>query len=381
MRMLLCALVMGMLVVPDVAEAQDYKPVVCKTAEPYVGPEKKTVELNFSEFLSEPVSADFPSDVTATLQEAFTKAKTLTGAHALTAAVSSPAGHWQQADGTKLYYWASVGKTFTAVAVLQAVEEGRLRLDDTVSKWIDGVPNGDVITISHLLTHTSGLFSANEDLTVRKTQPRLSLEDEITILKRHGAMFCPGENWRYSNSGYTLLGEILEQVERKPYDRIVTEGIIDRLRLTDMRVITASDPLTDVEPPVSQSAEPAIDMQVPGAAGGIVASAPAMVAVWQGLLSGHLLKTATVSAMFADLYPMFGQPEYYGQGVMLYNPPVPNDQPPILWLGHSGGAPGVKAIVAYSPADKTFVAVAMAGDGSALMQQHPRSALFFQIRR
>jgi D-alanyl-D-alanine carboxypeptidase len=68
--------------------------------------------------------------------------------------------------------------------------------------------------------------------------------------------------------------------------------------------------------------------------------------------------------MFRDLYPMFGGSPYYGLGVMVYVVPQPDGKTK-LWMGHSGGAPGVNAVLAYSPSDSAFVAVALSGDGSA----------------
>lgn len=347
-----------------VAHAGDYKPVVCLSVKPYAGAPRFSAPLSLSALPNWP-EGTVPKPLADRLSTTFTHVKGLTHAASLDAAVSTPEGRWHQADSQKLYYWASAGKTFTAIVILQAVEAGKLKLEDPVSKWIEGVPNGDVITIKHLLDHTSGLFSANEDAVVRKGARKLTLDEELAVLKRHGAMFCPGENWRYSNSGYALLGAILEKVEGKSYARIVTAGIIDRLGLKDIRVITPDDALADVEPLVSQSQEKAIDMHVPGPAGGIAASSLSMIAAWQGLLSGRLLKPETVQTMFDAPYPMFGQPMYYGQGVMVYQPPVKTGDAPILWLGHSGGAPGVKAVVVYSPADKAFVAVALSGDGPA----------------
>jgi D-alanyl-D-alanine carboxypeptidase len=90
-----------------------------------------------------------------------------------------------------------------------------------------------------------------------------------------------------------------------------------------------------------------------------------MIAFWQGLLSGKLLPQSVVESQFATLYPMFGQPMFYGEGVMVYDLPVASGEAPSVWVGHSGGAPGVKAVVAYALREKAFVAVALTGDGSA----------------
>ena len=354
------------------ATAHDYKPAHCPAAMPYEG--KRAPPMDLSSGFDQAAVPEHPvdSETRQRLASALQKAMLATHATAMTVAVASPdQGQWQTSvtsvgDTTdRLFFWASAGKTLTAVAILQLAEKGRLSLSDPVSNWVGDVPNGDAITLGNLLNHTSGLFSANEDLVFNKTPHRLSLGEEVKILNRHGAMFCPGQNWRYSNSGYALLGEVLEKIEGKSYAQIVTARVLDRLGLKHMRMLTPADDLADVMAPVSQTDQPAIDPRQPGAAGGVVASAADMTTVWEALLGGRLLKLDTVRAQFAMLYPMFGQPQYYGQGVMVYVVQEPTGAAPATWLGHSGGAPGVKSVVAYSLKNKTFVAVAMTGDGSA----------------
>jgi D-alanyl-D-alanine carboxypeptidase len=89
-----------------------------------------------------------------------------------------------------------------------------------------------------------------------------------------------------------------------------------------------------------------------------------MAQVWAALLSGKLLKQETVQAMFGKLYPMFDAGSFYGLGVMAVEVPAP-DGSKDLWLGHLGGTPGASAVVAYSIRDRTVVAAALTGDGSA----------------
>ena len=105
----------------------------------------------------------------------------------------------------------------------------------------------------------------------------------------------------------------------------------------------------------------------PGSAAGelntphsIASDAAGMIAFLRALLGGELLPLDMVRAQFAELYPMFGSAESYGLGIMVYE--LPEGE---VWLGHSGGAPGVKAVMAYSVQHDAFVAVALSGDGSA----------------
>jgi D-alanyl-D-alanine carboxypeptidase len=243
------------------------------------------------------------------------------------------------------------------------VEEGKLSLDDPLSKWIDGLPNGKSITIRHLLEHRSGLFSANEDMVVRAARRYAPVDEQKRVAALHGAMFCPGENWRYSNTGYTLLGAIIEKVTGQTYPQAISERIIRPLGLTTMRAIIPGTVTEGIAPLVSDKENP-IDPSWAGAAGPIVASASDMVRVWQALLGNKLLKRSTVESMFHILYPMFDPGTWYGLGVTALDVPQP-DGTTKLWLGHAGGTPGAGALVVYVPEQRVFVAVALTGSGSA----------------
>ena len=352
--------------IASVAHAADYTPVRCEVPKVYVG----------KPLHSPPTSSDLEAGgalvgsldpVTASrLEAAFEKAFGAAKAHAMTAAVGVPGqGVWTRNQGgaAPLYYWASVGKQATAVVVLQLADEGRLRLSDPIERWVHGVPNGAVITLQDLLSHTSGLFSANEDLQAHRLNRRLDTGAELAILRRHGAMFCPGERWRYSNSGYALLGQVIERIDQRSVAEAITARIIVPLGLTQMRALTSSTGVQDVVPPHSDSAEPSINVTTPGPAGPLAASAMDMLRFEQAILDGHLLRAETRTRMLRDLYPMFDDNTYYGLGVMLYD--VPGVSQRLYWIGHSGGAPGVKAVSAYAPHQHAFVAVALTGDGSA----------------
>ena len=349
---------------PGAACAADYTPVTCTAAKPYAGPPRHAaIDLTALQ-PSGSLQGEFDATTAGRLASAFDKAFAATRAHAMTVAVAIPGrGTWtmQRGDARPLFYWASTGKQATATIILQLAEEGRLALTDPIARWIAGVPNGGVITIGQLLNHTSGLFSANEDLRVHRENRRLDADAELAVLQRHGAMACPGQRWRYSNSGYALLGRVIEQVEGRALADAIAARIIAPLGLKEMRVPTGASSLADIAPPVSDTAEPAMDITIPGAAGPLAASARDMMLFQQALLDGRLLNPATRARMLAEPYPMFEPGTFYGLGVMLYDIPDAH----ITWIGHSGGAPGVKAVSLYAPGQNAFVAVALTGDGSA----------------
>ena len=306
------------------------------------------------------------ADVAERLTQAVTKARNATNAASMTVAVALPDGAlWatemggganngdaSAAASKPLHYWASSGKTFVAVVVMQLVEEGKLALSDPVSRWLPGVPNGEVITIEHLLAHASGLFSANEDLKVREKRRYYTPLENLATAKKHGPMFCPGEMWRYSNTGYDLLGMVIERVDGRPFNAAIDARIIAPLGLKRLRALTPGRPPSDIALLVSTKERP-IDPSWPGAAGAIAGSADDMVRFWHALLGHRLLKPETLRRMTERLYPMFTPVEFYGLGVMVFDVPDA-DGSKTTWIGHAGGTPGAGAIVAYSLADRTL---------------------------
>lgn len=346
-------------------QAADYKPVHCDAPAPYAG---QPLHEPFALPAAVGALDDKAFDIATRqrLEEAFAKIRSATAAPALSAAVTvADVGSWSaSATPTEapLLYWASAGKLFTAVVVLQLVEEGKLSLDAPVSRFVADVPNGDAVRVRDLLAHTSGLFSANEDLKARQRPRYRSAAENLAIARRHGAMFCAGANWRYSNTGYDVLGEIVRKVDDRAIDQAITARIIDKLALKHTRALAPDSDIAGVAPLQSAKEKP-IDPRWPQAAGAIAADAGDMVRFLAALLNGELLRAATVAEMSATLYPMFDPGTYYGLGLMVFD--IDDAGRRNLWLGHAGGTPGAGALVIYSPEDKAFVAVALTGDGPA----------------
>lgn len=136
-----------------------------------------------------------------------------------------------------LFHIGSQSKTFTAIAVLQLQEQGKLRLDDPVAKYIPGfaVKNGDntstPVTIFQLLTHTSGLMSEGTK-TLHWSDLDFPTREHIDAQIKSGDLaFLPGTKRKYSNLGYTLAGQIVERVSGKPFKDYVTENILIPLQM------------------------------------------------------------------------------------------------------------------------------------------------------
>lgn len=358
-------LALALAALPASALAADYKPVVCKSAVTYAGPPLYGPVA--PPLLAEVPKAVLDPETVARLEAGFPQAKAATKAPAMTAAVLIPGkGAWERTDSGEqppMLFWASAGKSLVAIVTLQLVEAGKLKLEDPIGEYVAGVPNGDVVTIRDLLAHTGGLFSANEDLKARAEHRAHTLDEDVKIIARHGAMSCPGERWRYSNTGYALLGKVIETVDGQSWQASIEARIVKPLGLTSLRMLADGDKAEDVAKLVSAKEAP-IEPAWAGPAGPAVGSAGDMARVWAALLGGKLLKQETVQAMFGKLYPMADAGAFYGLGAMVVEVPRP-DGAKSLWLGHLGGAPGASAVVAYSVGDGVIVAAALTGDGSA----------------
>src|SRR5205085_5171144 len=139
-----------------------------------------------------------------------------------------------------VYQSGSVGKQFTATLVMMLVEEGKLSLDDHISKYIADAPDiWKEITIRHLLTHTSGISNKLYDqINMRQDYA----EDEL--VKKIAAVpldFQPGEKWNYSNPGYVMLGVLIHKATGKFYGDLLKERIFARLGMTTARIINEAD--------------------------------------------------------------------------------------------------------------------------------------------
>lgn len=131
------------------------------------------------------------------------------------------------------YRLASVTKQFTAAAILTLADQGKLRLDDSIRRWLPSLqPYADAITIRHLLTHSSGLI-AYEDVMPSTTTVPLKDADVLRLLETQTTTyFPPGSSYRYSNSGYSLLALIVEKASGKRFADFLYDEIFSPLGMT-----------------------------------------------------------------------------------------------------------------------------------------------------
>ncbi|HEV8368096.1 MAG TPA: serine hydrolase domain-containing protein [Pyrinomonadaceae bacterium] len=142
-----------------------------------------------------------------------------------------------------IFQSGSMGKQFTATAVMMLVEEGKVSLDEKISKYLGEVPEAwQNMTVRHLLTHTSGLTDYPEDFDFRRDYT----EDEL--LKRAQAItpaFKPGEKWQYSNLAYVTLGILIHKVSGQFYGDFLQARVFKPLGMSNTRIISEADIVTN----------------------------------------------------------------------------------------------------------------------------------------
>jgi CubicO group peptidase (beta-lactamase class C family) len=138
-----------------------------------------------------------------------------------------------------IFQSGSMGKQFTATAVMMLVEDGKLSLEDPITKYFTDAPESwNKITVRHLLTHTSGMTDYPADFDLRRDYT----EDELVQrVKTIPLAFQPGERWSYSNLGYVMLGVLIHKVSGKFYGDFLQERVFKPLGMTTARVISEAD--------------------------------------------------------------------------------------------------------------------------------------------
>jgi D-alanyl-D-alanine carboxypeptidase len=248
------------------------------------------------------------------------------------------------------FYFASQGKMFTAVSILQLVEKGRVSLDDPVGKYLTNYPNAEVaqkVTIRDLLTHSGGTGEMGI-LEPQDSNNRAWVRSIADIIKLNGARapaFEPGTKFEYSNYGYVLLGAVIEKVSGESYYDYAQEHIFRPAGMahTDYplreRVKGIAVTYTAFDGPLRPSADQLPWRGTP--AGGGVSTATDMLNFVTALNSGKLLSPATLAEATKQ------QTHGYGYGF------ISSGREDLRYWGHGGGARGMSLVLDYYPTTKT----------------------------
>jgi D-alanyl-D-alanine carboxypeptidase len=215
----------------------------------------------------------------------------------------------------------SITKQFTAVAVLMLVDEGKVSLDDEVTKYFPDYPTqGRRITVEHLLTHTSGIQSYTGMPTYVAGMRRDLTTDELIAMFRDQPMeFAPGERWNYNNSGYALLGGIIEKVSGMSYADFIRTRIFEPLGMRNSYYETANAIIPGRVSGYDRTPEGLrvanyLSMTQPYAAGSLISTVDDQL-VWQrAVAEGRMLKPETWRRAFSAYRLSDGRSAGYGYG-------------------------------------------------------------------
>jgi CubicO group peptidase (beta-lactamase class C family)/uncharacterized protein YneR len=270
----------------------------------------------------------------------------------------------------------SVTKQFTAMLILQLAAEGKIDLETPISTYLPDYPKdkADIITTHHLLTHTSGIpnYTAFPDFFAEKSQKYYTPDDFIKLFQDKDLEFTPGESFNYSNSGYFLLGVIIEKISGKNYAEMLQEKILAPLGMTDSGYgnhdqIIERRATGYEKQDASYVNSRYLDMSIPYAAGSMYSTVEDLYKWDQGLYTNTLLPKKHMELYFKKHTDAFGSMGY-AYGWMVGKQPIGNTTDSIQVIIHGGGINGFNTIISRTPSDKSLIVLLNNTGGAPLNQ-------------
>ena len=249
----------------------------------------------------------------------------------------------------------SVSKQFTAVAILKLQEEGRIKTEDKLSKYIPDFPRGNEVTIYQLLTHTSGIHDYNSTPNLDMTKP-VTPQALLDIIKKLPYDFNPGERYLYNNSGYFILGYIVAQLSGKTLSEYLNDTFFKPLGMKNSGIYETNIVLNCEAQGYSMNGEKIkkADFQEMSWASGVgsIYSTTKDLYKWnEAIFNGKVLSDATLKAAFTQAVLNSGAKVDYGFGWFL----ITNRG--FKFIQHSGGVSGFSAYLERQPENKLTVCV------------------------
>ncbi|GHC04081.1 serine hydrolase [Thermomonas carbonis] len=258
----------------------------------------------------------------------------------------------------------SVTKQFAAAAALKLAEAGKLSLDDPLTKFVPGYPGGDKVNVRMLLNHTSGLRSYTDMPGVMTGTPIMrdvTTAELIDTFKAEKPDFAPGEGWHYNNSGYVLLGAVIEAASGKPWHVYMDDAFFKPLGMTHTRYGNVQDRVIPGHVDGYSRKDDAwaragyLSMTQPHAAGALVSTVDDLLKWNRALHEGKLLQDASYRAMITPVGKAVAS--NYGFGIST------GTLRGVPQLQHGGGIHGFSSYLLYIPGSDTTAAVLYNADG------------------
>lgn len=279
-------------------------------------------------------------------------------------------------NNDSVFLIGSVTKQFTATALLKLQEEGKLSLDDKLSKYYPDFPNAGSITLQQMLHHTSGIHNYTADADFMTQQGALSRTTDEWIAQfaklPKTQDFAPGTAWNYSNTAYFILGGVVEKVAGKPLATVLHDRFFGPLGLKhtalddENEIVPGRVAGYDADGPKQFRNAKFLSMTIPGGAGAMRSSADDLAHWNAALFGGKILQAASFKAMITPGKLNNGQNSSTGM------PPRPDgkkisaeygyalsigDVDGHQRIGHGGGIPGFNSSLNEFPQDHVTVAV------------------------
>jgi CubicO group peptidase (beta-lactamase class C family) len=262
------------------------------------------------------------------------------------------------ATSTTIYRIGSLTKQFTAAGIMRLVEQGKLSLDDDLSKYVPSFPlQGNKVTIRHLLTHTSGIHNYTAMKGWQSTwSSDLTTDSIVGFVKQEKFDFKPGDAFSYSNTGYVLLGMVIEKVSGKSYAKFVDDELFKPLKLTQ----TSYCPSRTTDPAFASgyarrdttfAAAAYLSLTHPHAAGALCSSVSDFVRWQRALSGGKAVSPASYTLMTTPGTLNNGKSTTYGFGLTAGMIGTHRA------ITHSGGIHGFTTSAYYFPDDSLNIVV------------------------
>ena len=274
----------------------------------------------------------------------------------------------------------SITKQFTAMLILQLAAYGKLDLQAPITTYLPDYPkvNGDKITTHHLLTHTSGIpnYTAFSGFFKDESRNPYTPDEFVKKFADKDLDFAPGETFSYSNSGYFLLGVIIEKLSGKTYEKMLHDKIFTPLNMNDSGYDNHGDILKNRATGYEKSGNAYInsnylDMSIPYAAGSMYSTVEDLYLWDQALYANTLLSKEYMDMYFKPYISAFGNNHYaYGWGVG--KDVIGKSTDSIYTISHGGGINGFNTNISRAPSDKSLV-VFLNNTGRAPLGQMTRA--------
>ena len=275
----------------------------------------------------------------------------------------------------------SITKQFTSMLILQLVQEGKIKVEGKLTDYLPDYrkDTGDRITIHQLLNHTSGIpsYTGLPNFFQEISRNPYSVSDFVKKFASGDLEFEPGTKWNYNNSGYFLLGALIERVTGKPYEQVLKERIFDPVGMKNTgydhhETILAKRAAAYEKRPGGFINAPYLDMSLPYAAGSLYSTVEDLYLWDQALYTDTLLSAQLKELMFK---PGLSN---YAYGWIVRKAPLGPQGEPVTIIEHGGGINGFNTVITRMPESKNLIVLLNNTGGTKLqdMTQRIASILF-----